>query len=90
MKTVLLIAAALIGGAAYAHASDAYSDPGEYRAPGVTVPASAATFTMPDTTTTPGATFPTSALQSTGLDTTMNPGMSYPTSASHVATQTGQ
>jgi hypothetical protein len=46
MKTVLLVAAALFGWAAYAHAGDGYSDPSDFRAPGVAVPASAVTTVM--------------------------------------------
>ena len=71
MKTVLLVAAALTGWAAYAHASDAYSDPSEFRAPGVTVPTSAVTITMPDTSpfnmAAPGATYGTSPTASASL-----------------------
>ena len=64
MKTILLVAAALFGGAVYAHAGDGYSDPSDYRAPGVTVPSSAVTTVMssadPFGMRAPGATSRTS------------------------------
>ena len=90
MKTVLVVAAALMSSAANAFASEAYSDPGEYRTPGVTYPTSATTFVGPDTTTTPGATVPMSAMTFSEPDTSSAPGTTYPASTGHVAIQTAK
>lgn len=49
MTTIMLVGAALAFSGACARASESYSDPWEYRTPGVTVPSSAVKITMPDT-----------------------------------------
>ena len=90
MKTLLFVAAALALWAVNARASDAYSDPGEYRAPGITMSSSAATFTAPDTTFNPGTTYAPSAMMATAPDTTFNPGTTLPTSPSQTALQTAR
>ena len=48
MKTVLLVTAAPLGGAVYAHASEAFSDPSDLRGPGVTDSISAVTIKPAD------------------------------------------
>ena len=89
MKTALFVTAALVVSAPNAFASEAETDPGEYRAPGVTYSASETAFVSPDTTATPGETMPGSSMAFTAPDTSSGPGMTYPTSAGRLATTGG-
>ena len=97
MRTVLLVAAAFCSWAVTAHASDAYSDPNEFREPGVTVPTSAVTMTTmvntdPFEMAAPGAAYGMSAVKMT---TMVNqdpfemaaPGVTYGTSGAPLTTQ---
>ena len=85
MKTLLLLAVALVGWASTVYASEAYSDPGEYRAPGVAYSTSETTFVPPDTTMTRGQTASASAMSFSAPDTSMAPGMTYGASAQATA-----
>ena len=86
MKTILLVAVALCGWAICAHASDGYSDPSDFRAPGITFPTSGATINMRDTNP-----FDMSGDQTTYRGSDMvdgaTPGVTYGSSGGQLATQ---
>ncbi|HKM63205.1 MAG TPA: hypothetical protein VJY39_12030 [Acidisphaera sp.] len=93
MKTVLLAVAALSLSAACAYAGEAYNDPSEYRAAGVTIAASSAKIVMADTDPfgmrVPGVAHPTAGMNLMMRDTDpfemRSPGVTFQAPAATLA-----